>query len=75
LGSPTLHRWSVVTKPEGFWLHRLVQAHGSTNYVVDSSSIEVNRRKRRAKSDGLDVCELLSLLMRYVHSQREERRG
>ena len=37
---------------EGFWLHRFLQTHGITNQVVDSSSIEVNRRKRRAKSDG-----------------------
>src|SRR5882762_10532538 len=27
---------------EGFWLQRLLQAHGSTNHVVDSSAIEVN---------------------------------
>src|SRR5215471_13092453 len=47
---------------EGFWLHRFVQGHGITNQVVDSSSIEVNRRKRRAKSDGLDVRKLLSML-------------
>ena len=38
---------------DGFWLHRFLQAPGITNHVVDSSSIEVNRRKRRAKSDGL----------------------
>ena len=37
---------------EGFWLHRFLQTHGITNQVVDSSSIEVNRRKRQAKSDG-----------------------
>jgi transposase len=37
---------------EGFWLHRFLQAHGSINQVVDSASIEVKRRKRRAKSDG-----------------------
>jgi transposase len=48
---------------EGFWLHRFLQAHGITNQVVDSSSIEVNRRRRRAKSDGLDVRKLLSMLM------------
>ena len=40
---------------EGFWLHRFLQGHGITNHVVDSSAIEVNRRQRRAKSDGLDV--------------------
>jgi transposase len=28
---------------DGFWLHRFLQAQGMTNYVVDSSSIEVNR--------------------------------
>src|SRR3954470_18543459 len=29
---------------EGFWLHRFLQGHGITNHVVDSSSIEINRR-------------------------------
>jgi transposase len=56
---------------EGFWLHRFLQAQGITNHVVDSSSIEVNRRKRRAKSDGLDVRKLVSMLMRYHHGERE----
>jgi len=37
---------------EAFWLHRFLLAHGMTNHVVDSSAIEVNRRQRRAKSDG-----------------------
>ena len=36
---------------DGFWLHRYLLAHGMTNHVVDSSSIEVNRRARRAKTD------------------------
>jgi transposase len=56
---------------EGFWLHRFLQAQGITNSVVDSSSIEVNRRKQRAKSDGLDVRKLLSMLMRYAYGERE----
>src|SRR5260221_5751965 len=55
---------------EGFWLHRFLQAHGITNHVVDSSAIEVNRRRRRAKSDGLDVRKLLSMLMRYAQGER-----
>jgi len=46
---------------EGFWLHRFLQGHGITNHVVDSSAIEVKRRQRRAKSDGLDVRKLLSM--------------
>jgi len=41
-----------------------------TNHVVDSSSIEINRRRRRAKSDGLDVRKLLSMLMRYEQGER-----
>jgi transposase len=56
---------------EGFWLHRFLQGHGITNQVVDSSAIEVNRRRRRAKSDGLDVRKLLSMLMRYHHGERQ----
>jgi transposase len=55
---------------EGFWLHRSLEAQGLMNYVVDSSSIEVNRRARRAKTDGLDLVGLLSLLERYVHGER-----
>src|SRR2546422_6241057 len=56
---------------EGFWLHRFLQAQGITNHVVDSSAIEVNRRRRRAKSDGLDVRKLLSMLMRYAQGERQ----
>ena len=56
---------------EGFWLHRFLQAQGITNQVVDSSSIEVNRRKRRAKSDGLDVRKLLSRPMRHADGARD----
>ena len=36
---------------DGFWLHRYLLSCGVENLVVDSSSIEVNRRKRRAKTD------------------------
>src|SRR5689334_3215554 len=49
---------------DAFWLHRYLVAHAITNYVVDSSSIEVNRRARRAKTDRLDLGGLLSLLAR-----------
>ena len=54
---------------EGFWLHRYLVAHAITNHVVDSSSIEVNRRARHAKTDALDLAGLLSLLVRYVHGE------
>ena len=39
--------------------------------VVDSSSIEVNRRKRRAKTDRLDAGKLLSMLMRYSIGEKQ----
>jgi len=51
---------------DGFWLHRYLVAIGVTNWVVDSSSIEVNRRARRAKTDRLDLAGLLNLLARYA---------
>lgn len=50
---------------DGFWLHRFLTAHGVENLVVDSASIEVNRRKRRAKSDRIDLVALLDLLARH----------
>jgi len=49
---------------DGFWLHRFLLGQGVDNRVVDSSSIEVNRRARRAKTDRLDVGKLLKLLLR-----------
>ena len=56
---------------EGFWLHRFLQAQGITHQVVESSSIEVKRRKRRAKSDALDVRKLVSMLIRYHGGEKE----
>jgi transposase len=49
---------------DGFWLHRWLVSKGVDNRVVDSSSIEVDRRARRAKSDGVDAQKLLDLLVR-----------
>ena len=39
--------------------------------MVDSSSIAVNRRKRRATSDALDVRKVLRMLMHYAHGERD----
>jgi len=50
---------------DGFWLHRLLVSMGVRNLVVDSASIEVSRRARRAKSDKLDARKLLMQLMRH----------
>jgi transposase len=50
---------------DGFWLHRFLASIGVTNLVVDSASIEVSRRKRRAKTDRLDARKLVSMLIRW----------
>ena len=55
---------------DGFWLHRALDQQGIANLVVDSASIEVNRRARRAKSDRLDVRKLLTMLLRYDAGER-----
>lgn len=65
-----LDEWCVVRScfeagRDGFWLHRHLVGQGIDNVVVDSASIEVNRRQRRAKTDSVDVQALLRLLMRY----------
>jgi transposase len=56
---------------EGFWLHRLLPAHGLTNPGVDAASIAVPRRQRRAKSEGWDVRKLLRMLRRFQHGARD----
>jgi transposase len=55
---------------DGWWLHRWLCEMGVDNIVVDASSIEVNRRARRAKTDRLDADKLLSMLMRHHAGER-----
>jgi transposase len=54
---------------DGFWLHRLLEAHGVRNYVIDPASLQVDRRARRAKTDGVDVERLLRSLMAYLRGE------
>lgn len=56
---------------DGFWLHRFLHAHGIENRIVDSASIEVNRRARRQKSDRLDAEKLLSMLLREALGEQK----
>jgi transposase len=55
--------------PDGFWLDRFLHEFGVNNLVVDSSSIEVNRRLRRAKADGLDAVSLVAMLVRFCEGE------
>jgi transposase len=57
---------------DGFWLHRALQAHGVTSVVVDPSSIAVDRRARRAKTDRLDA---IALVTQLIHADAGDRRG
>src|SRR5262249_23927869 len=60
---------------DGFWVHRALAAGGIDNVVVDSSSIEVDRRRKRLKSDPVDAAKLLNLLCRYHGGESKVWRG
>ena len=49
---------------DGFWIHRALTRAGFANRVVDSASIEVNRRARRTKTDRIDAVKLVMMLVR-----------
>ena len=55
---------------DGFRIHRVLEHEGIQNVAVDSASIEVNRRKRRAKSDRLDAVKLVSMLTRWHDGEK-----
>ncbi len=56
---------------DGFWLHRFLASKKIENLVVDASSIEVNRRRRRAKSDNLDDTKLVGMLIRWFNGEKK----
>jgi transposase len=55
---------------DGFWIHRALTQMGIRNRVVDSASIEVNRRARRAKTDRLDALKWVRMLVRVCFGER-----
>ena len=56
---------------DGFWIHRALKERGIRNRVVDSASIEVNRRARRAKTDRLDALKLVTMLVRVCYGEKK----
>ena len=54
---------------DSFWLHRLLLAAGITNYVFDPSSIAVDQRARRVKTDRIDGERMLRTLMAYLRGE------
>src|SRR3954453_21611148 len=56
---------------DGFWLHRVLTAHGIAAYVLEPTSILVNRRARRAKTDQLDAEGMLRVLATWLGGDRQ----
>src|SRR6202158_3813319 len=53
----------------GFWLARWLVAQGVEVHVVQPSSVPVDRRLRRAKSDGIDAELLLRTLLAWFRGE------
>jgi len=54
---------------DGHWLHRWLTDQGVMSYEVDPSSIEVNRRARRAKTDRIDLEKMMRTVLAYVRGE------
>ena len=54
---------------DGFWIHRVLQNEGIESHVVDPASIATSRRRRRAKTDGIDGEALLRTLLAYKRGE------
>jgi len=50
---------------DGHWLHRWLTEQGVINHEIDPASIQVNRRARRAKTDRIDLEQLMRALLAY----------
>lgn len=50
---------------DGFWIHRWLKAQGIENVVMDPASVPVDRKKKRAKTDRLDLGKLIRCLIRW----------
>jgi len=54
---------------DGFWLARFLERCGVEVHVMQPSSIPVDRRARRAKTDAIDVEMLLRTLMAWLRGE------
>src|SRR4051794_3478807 len=59
------------TGRDGFWLHRVLEAEGVASHVMDPTSLQVDRRARRAKTDRLDAQALLRALMAWLCGEQQ----
>jgi transposase len=56
---------------DGVWLHRLLTAQGVAAYVLEPTSVLVNRRARRAKTDRLDAEGMVRVLASWLSGDRK----
>jgi transposase len=56
---------------DAFWICRALQARGIECHVVDPASIPVERHRRRAKTDRLDVIKLVINLRAWLRGERD----
>jgi transposase len=54
---------------DGHWLHRWLSEQGVINHEIDPASIQVNRRARRAKTDRIDLEQLIRALLAYLRGE------
>jgi transposase len=54
---------------DGHWLHRWLTEHGVVNHEIDPASIAVSRRARRAKTDRIDLEQMMGALLAYLRGE------
>ncbi|MFZ0763941.1 MAG: IS110 family transposase [Bradyrhizobium sp.] len=54
---------------DGHWLHRWLTDQGVINHEIDPASIQVSRRARRAKTDRIDLEQLMRALLAFLRGE------
>jgi transposase len=54
---------------EGHWLDRWLSNNGVVNHEIDPASIAVNRRARRAKTDRIDLAQLMRSFLAHLRGE------
>jgi transposase len=54
---------------DGHWLHRWLKSQGVVSHEIDPSSIEVNRRARRAKTDRIDLDRIMRAFLAHLRGE------
>jgi transposase len=52
-------------------LHRVLEAHGIHNHVLDPASLQVNQRARRPKTNRIDTDRMVRALIRHLRGEPE----